>query len=262
MNGTVDLSDLIDAQTVAELLGLAQRESVSLYQRRYPSMPQPLVDLGRGRPMLWSRAQMELWVLHRGSRTKRRTDSIQPRRAVLLDATAKVITDASLSELTMRRVADEAGCSPGLLYHYFDNKEALLGALLEKIGERLAALVPSGHPPRQQLLALLSALEANPAFHRLMTWLVLEGRDVSEFMGRFPVISQAASDAAIRGDKDPALTAGLLAFTSLSLCNYTGLVNHAMGRAAGDDRLREAVADMYALGADALAHDSGSRLGS
>lgn len=55
----VNTVDLIDAQGVADLLGLAQRTSVSVYQRRYPNMPGPVVDLGPGRPRLWLRSEIE-----------------------------------------------------------------------------------------------------------------------------------------------------------------------------------------------------------
>ena len=65
MTPGVDTGDLIDASGVAELLGLAQRNTVSLYQRRYPDMPRPVVDLGRGRCKLWLRSDIEKWVLTR-----------------------------------------------------------------------------------------------------------------------------------------------------------------------------------------------------
>ena len=57
----VDTADLVDAHGVAELLGLAHRNSVSAYQRRYPDMPRPVVDLGRGRPRLWLRTDVVAW---------------------------------------------------------------------------------------------------------------------------------------------------------------------------------------------------------
>lgn len=56
-----DADDLIDAQGVAELLGLAQRNTVSAYQRRYPEMPRPVVNLGQGRCKLWLRSEIQLW---------------------------------------------------------------------------------------------------------------------------------------------------------------------------------------------------------
>ena len=57
----LDAEDLIDAQGVAELLGLAQRNTVSAYQRRYPAMPRPVVNLGQGRCKLWLRSEVEQW---------------------------------------------------------------------------------------------------------------------------------------------------------------------------------------------------------
>lgn len=57
----LDAQDLVDAQGVAELLGLAQRNTVSAYQRRYPAMPRSLVDLGQGRCKLWLRSEIERW---------------------------------------------------------------------------------------------------------------------------------------------------------------------------------------------------------
>ena len=62
MSPAVDTEDLIDAIGVAEMLGLASRTSVSAYQRRYRHMPRPVVDLGRGRPRLWSRRAIEEWA--------------------------------------------------------------------------------------------------------------------------------------------------------------------------------------------------------
>jgi glutathione-regulated potassium-efflux system ancillary protein KefG len=53
--------DVTDAQELAELLGLAQRKTVSLYQRRYPSMPRPVIDLGQGRCKLWLRSEVQDW---------------------------------------------------------------------------------------------------------------------------------------------------------------------------------------------------------
>jgi hypothetical protein len=65
------VDDLIDAHGVAEILGLAQRNTVSQYQTRYPDMPRPVVNLGPGRPMLWLRPEIERW--HERTAAKGRT---------------------------------------------------------------------------------------------------------------------------------------------------------------------------------------------
>jgi len=64
----IDKRDVIDAQGVADLLGLAQRNTVSLYQRRYPDMPRPVIDMGRGRCKLWSKAEIQNWAGLRAAR--------------------------------------------------------------------------------------------------------------------------------------------------------------------------------------------------
>jgi hypothetical protein len=53
----VDTEDLLDTQGVAEILGLAHRNTVTQYQRRYADMPKPVFDLGPGRVKLWLRPE-------------------------------------------------------------------------------------------------------------------------------------------------------------------------------------------------------------
>ena len=50
MTPTVRTEDLADAQELASMLGLRHANSVSTYQKRYPDMPRPVLDLGPGRP--------------------------------------------------------------------------------------------------------------------------------------------------------------------------------------------------------------------
>jgi glutathione-regulated potassium-efflux system ancillary protein KefG len=66
MGRKVDVDDLIDTHAVAEILGLAHRNTVSEYQARYEDMPRPVVDLGGGRSKLWLRPEVERWAgVHR-----------------------------------------------------------------------------------------------------------------------------------------------------------------------------------------------------
>ena len=65
MSPVVRTEDLIDAREVARVLGLAQPNSVSLYQRRYPDTPWPVLNLGPKRPTLWLRQKIEAWSVTR-----------------------------------------------------------------------------------------------------------------------------------------------------------------------------------------------------
>ena len=62
----VDTDDLVDAEGVAAMLGLAQRNTVSGYQRRYPDMPRPIASFAKGRVLVWRRSEIEAWISRRG----------------------------------------------------------------------------------------------------------------------------------------------------------------------------------------------------
>lgn len=61
----VNTEDLIDANDVAAIIGLAHRNTVSQYLRKYPDMPRPVVDLGGSRARLWLKPEVEAWVRNR-----------------------------------------------------------------------------------------------------------------------------------------------------------------------------------------------------
>lgn len=65
MSPWVRTDQLVDARVVAEMCGLKHPNSVSLYQRRYPDMPRPVVDMGPGRPRLWLRPEVRAWLRRR-----------------------------------------------------------------------------------------------------------------------------------------------------------------------------------------------------
>jgi predicted DNA-binding transcriptional regulator AlpA len=79
----VNTDDLCDAHEVAALLGLSHPNSVHGYLRRYTDMPRPVLALGRNRPQLWLRPDVEAWTRDRLARRPdgRRATSISDARA-------------------------------------------------------------------------------------------------------------------------------------------------------------------------------------
>jgi hypothetical protein len=63
----VDIDDLIDANGVAELLGLAHRNTVSVYQHRYPEMPRPVLNFGNGRVKVWLKPDVQRWAVQQAA---------------------------------------------------------------------------------------------------------------------------------------------------------------------------------------------------
>jgi TetR/AcrR family transcriptional regulator, transcriptional repressor of bet genes len=60
----------------------------------------------------------------------------EQRRAQIVDAALTVAARDRLDRLTVRRVAAEAGLSPGLVFHHLTDKETLLLAVLDRLIER------------------------------------------------------------------------------------------------------------------------------
>ncbi len=82
----------------------------------------------------------------------------EQRQQQIMEAAARAGAADGMMHLTLRRVAEEAQVSHGLVVHHFGSKEGLQAALLEwLIGELLSPVpVPTtADPPQQQLLAII-----------------------------------------------------------------------------------------------------------
>ncbi|WP_148615569.1 TetR/AcrR family transcriptional regulator [Nocardioides rubriscoriae] len=67
------------------------------------------------------------------------------RRAQLLDLGVRLLADRSLDELSIDLLAEEAGISRGLLYHYFGNKHAFHEAVVRRaVDDLIAQTAPPG----------------------------------------------------------------------------------------------------------------------
>jgi AcrR family transcriptional regulator len=56
---------------------------------------------------------------------------VEDRREQIIDAAMRVFAQKGYSKATNKDIAREAGITPGLIYYYFESKEALLYAILE-----------------------------------------------------------------------------------------------------------------------------------
>jgi AcrR family transcriptional regulator len=88
----------------------------------------------------------------------RRLD-VDERRRRLLARGAELFERHSYDELSMARIAREAGISKALLYHYFPSKQAYFAATLEQAAGELAAAVEPDPalPPAEQLSRAVDA---------------------------------------------------------------------------------------------------------
>ena len=81
------------------------------------------------------------------------------RRSQLLELGVRLLATRSLDELSIDVLAEEAGISRGLLYHYFGNKHAFHEAVVRRAADELIAQTapPAGGDPLTRLLASVTA---------------------------------------------------------------------------------------------------------
>jgi AcrR family transcriptional regulator len=84
---------------------------------------------------------------------------VDERRRRLLALGAELFTHHAYDELSMAKIAEHAGISKALLYHYFPSKEAYFAATLEEKAAELAARTEPDPslPPLEQLSGSLEA---------------------------------------------------------------------------------------------------------
>jgi AcrR family transcriptional regulator len=81
------------------------------------------------------------------------------RRSQLLDLGVRLLATRSLDELSIDVLAEEAGISRGLLYHYFGNKHAFHEAVVRRAADDLIAQTapPVDGDPLERLLISVTA---------------------------------------------------------------------------------------------------------
>jgi AcrR family transcriptional regulator len=140
------------------------------------------------------------------------------KRQRLLEAGLAEFAEHGIAGARMDRIAKLAGCSAGLVYSYFENKEGLFEAVFVAIAERtVAEIAITPHDLPEYAGRLFDSHEAHPEFVRLVTWHQLE-RSV-----RIPVVAEAncVKANAIRSAQDDGLVANRFDAAELLVMVFT-----------------------------------------
>jgi len=170
---------------------------------------------------------------------------VDERRRQLIDAGSRAFSEHAYEDLSMREIAEAAGVSKALLYHYFPSKSDLFKAAVgEKAQEIRAAIEPRGEgTPLQQLAAsidgYLAWVQANSGvWTRLMqsTATLPDARELVEGFRR-QTMEMVLSELTGEGAPQPALR--------IAIGGWLGYMDAAILDWAGSDDLpRERLRDL------------------
>ena len=117
-----------------------------------------------------------------------RPSNTEQRRSEIADGLLSVMAEQGYERASVAAIARAAGLAPGLVHYHFDNKEAILLAVIARLRARLddryrARLDAAGDDPFERLMALVDAHvalgpDADP--RAVTAWVVIGGEAVSQ----------------------------------------------------------------------------------
>lgn len=116
------------------------------------------------------------------------SDTAQERRTHIIESAIRIIASEGFAGLSVRTVADQAGCSRGLVEHYFKNKASLIIAANNWANETYMARVSQAVGEQKGLSALKI---------RLQQLLPYEEKILNEWRVRVAFWQQATNDQLI-----------------------------------------------------------------
>lgn len=162
----------------------------------------------------------------------------EQRYQFLAKTAAELIAENGIEELSIRNVAKRAGCSKGLVEHYFDSRGALINAAHNWVNEQCLERVQKIPLTASGIADLIEHLRALMPFdHVLFEWKVrivhwhqstidiniaLRKLSVTNFRTVYDILRKdlirAQENEEINGDADPGSLAEILLFYLFGLC--------------------------------------------
>jgi TetR/AcrR family transcriptional regulator, fatty acid metabolism regulator protein len=188
---------------------------------------------------------------------------VEDKRRALLGAAVRVFARSGYQGARVGDIAEEAGVAHGLLYHYFDSKEAVLRAIFREnwglLLERFRAVETADEPADQKLEGLAKILlrtwRNDPDLVTVMVREVARSRHLREEVDAVReafaiverIVRQGQEQGSFRRDLDPRFASWLL-YGGLEEV-LTGWVLGQLPDTGGDAHRAEETAVLFMLGA-------------
>lgn len=130
--------------------------------------------------------------------------------AALLSAATKLFSERGPASVSLRDVAREADVNVGLIHRHIGGKDDLLAAVLRTRPSAATFDGRVGEPLEEFLPFMLRTEFGLAALSRLQARTILDGYDLQDLQGRFPIIEHLFDDLRMRLPEDDARARGAL----------------------------------------------------
>jgi len=141
--------------------------------------------------------------------------------AAVVEATIHLIAQRGPSAVSLRDIAREADINYGLIHRYFGTKDDVLRAAFRAASEAAAQRLEHADDVHTALAEFWRSTPIGDSYTRMLAWVLLEGRDPDDLLGRSPAVARLVAAIAGAGEAgegerfDPRLVAAATVLLSL-----------------------------------------------
>ena len=198
---------------------------------------------------------LEMTEAPKDSETTARSASAE----ALLNATADILCESAIIEVSLSEISRRSGVNSAMIKYYFDNKEGLLVALLEREAEKtmgaldhlMAMDISADKKLRIHISGIVNAYYRAPYLNRLVHYIVETGTPESSaritqiFIKPMTnayraMVAEGVEQGVIR-DVDP----GLLYYCLVGAADHIFHASYSIGTALGVDQVSEDLKQRY-----------------
>lgn len=156
-------------------------------------------------------------------------------REALIAAASELFAQRGPAAVGVREIARYAQVNHGLIHRHFGSKHGLLQAVLGHLASEIARNVGEASPDEALgglVGSVLGATSKQGAWLRIMAWAILDGVDIGEIQGQFPMAERmvAAARANAQGPLDPEARVTLIMSAGLGMMLFGPFLQRATGQ--------------------------------
>jgi AcrR family transcriptional regulator len=156
-------------------------------------------------------------------------------REALIAAASELFAQRGPAAVGVREIARYAQVNHGLIHRHFGSKHGLLQAVLGHLASEIATNVGEAGPDEALgglVGSVLGATSKQGAWLRIMAWAILDGVDIGEIQGKFPMAERmvAAARSNAQGPLDPEARVTLIMSAGLGMMLFGPFLQRATGQ--------------------------------